>query len=232
MSALTAPLVDLQSRRATRTERPALRAVQINPMRVSRALFIAFLTVVLGVGMVGVLVLNTTIQQRQSEITKAQRQADDLAYKQASLTATVEQLRSSSDLATRAWAMGMRPNPHPAFVQLGAAGEAGRIVGTPARTVGTEMPDQNYVGADAVATKIDKTHADAVARKKAAAKAAAEKAAAARAAAVRAAADKAVADKAAAASAEAAKAQPAAKATAPGTQSVARTSPAGSTGGR
>lgn len=183
MSALTSSFDDLRSARPARQERPALRVVPLNPMRVPRTVFIAFLTLLMGAGMVGVLVLNTTIQQRQTAVTRAQRQADDLAWRQASMTAQVEQLRSSSDLATRAWALGMRPNPHPVFVVLD--GQHPTVMGTPTPVTGTEMPDQAYANADEVAAAIDKAHAAAVERRtasaekrRAEAKAAAEKKAA------------------------------------------------------
>lgn len=159
MSALLAPLE--QTRPASpRAERPVLRPVAASPLRLSRVGFIIFITTLLGAGMVGILLLNTHIQQRAQTVAAAQRQADDLGHQQASLTAKAEQLRSSSDLATRAWQLGLRPNPYPVFVKLGADGTPGQVIGEPMRVSGSEMPDQKYVGADAVTAQIAKAKAD------------------------------------------------------------------------
>lgn len=207
MSALLAP--------AERTEgasRPALRAVGTRPG--SRTAYVVFLATLLAIGMVGVLVLNVKIQERALTVQNAQRQAADLGAQQASLTAQVERLRSSSDLADRAWTMGLRPNPYPVFVKLDADG-TGRVLGEPTRVSGGEMPDQKYLGADDVTKRIAQAReqykaqiarqkAEALARQKAAeAKAKAD-------AAVKAKADaaaKAKADAAAKAKADAAKAE-------------------------
>lgn len=153
MSALLAPLEQTRTS-GPRAERPVLRPVASSPLKLSRVGFIIFLTTLLGAGMVGILLLNTHIQQRAQTVAVAQREADDLGHQQASLTAKVEQLRSSSDLATRAWELGLRPNPHPVFVKLGADGKPGQVIGEPMAVNGSEMPDQKYVGADTVTARI------------------------------------------------------------------------------
>ena len=155
MSALLAPLERLDQR----STRPTLRAIDVHPLRVSRLGFLIVLLTVLGAGMVGVLVLNTVIQERATQVRAVQRQAEELGYQQASLTAEVERLRSSQDLAARAWEMGLRPNPYPVFVQLEADG-TGRVVGDPTRVFGGEMPDQKHASADDVTKRIDKARAD------------------------------------------------------------------------
>lgn len=159
MSALLAPLEQARTS-SPRADRPVLRPVASSPLKLSRVGFIIFLTTLLGAGMVGILLLNTHIQQRAQTVAAAQRQADDLGHQQASLTAKVEQLRSSSDLATRAWEQGLRPNPHPVFVKLGADGKPGQVIGEPMAVNGSEMPDQKYVGADTVTAQIAKAKAD------------------------------------------------------------------------
>ncbi|GAA1388157.1 hypothetical protein [Luteococcus peritonei] len=170
MSALLAPLERAEQRPA----RPTLRALDVHPLRVGRIGFVIVLLTLLGAGMVGVLVLNTMIQQRAGEVTAVQRQADDLGYQQASLTAEVERLRSSSDLAERAWQMGLRPNPYPVFVQLETDG-TGRVVGEPTRVFGGEMPNQKYASADDVTKQIDAARAAYKAKQEAQKKALAEK---------------------------------------------------------
>ncbi|WP_420175732.1 hypothetical protein [Luteococcus sp. OSA5] len=156
MSALLAPLEQIQERASQRAERPALQSVQTSPFRLSRVAFTIFLLTLLGAGMVGVLLLNTAIQQRATTVAQAQRTADDLGHRQASLNARVQQLRSSSDLADRAWQMGLRPNPYPVFVQLDADGKGGRVLGEPSRVTGQEMPNQHYRSADEVTAAMEK----------------------------------------------------------------------------
>lgn len=159
MSALLAPLEEVAERGSTRAPRPPLRPVAPSPLRLSRVGFIIFVITLLGAGMVGVLLLNTSIQQRAQTVVAAQRTAEDLGHEQASLSARVEQLRSSSDLADRAWAMGLRPNPHPVFVRLDADGTGGQVVGEPMRVQGMEMPDQKFRSADEVTVGMEKSRA-------------------------------------------------------------------------
>lgn len=173
MSALLAPLEHFGPERSgvAAASRAQLRAVVSSPMRASRSIFIGILVAVLSLGMVGVLLLNTQIQQRSMQVAATTRTADDLGYQQAALTAKVEQLRSSSDLTKKAWDLGLRPNPHPVFVQLKADGTSS-MVGTPVRVTGSELPDQQYQGADAVTEKILASRANLLAKKKAAIEAA------------------------------------------------------------
>lgn len=205
MSALLAPLEEVTQSGATRAPRPALRSVAPSPLRLSRVGFIIFVISLLGAGMVGVLLLNTSIQQRAQTVAAAQRTAEDLGHEQASLSARVEQLRSSSDLAERAWAMGLRPNPHPVFVRLDADGTGGQVVGEPMRVQGMEMPDQEFRSADEVTVAMEKSRAAYLAEQEAkrkqaeAERIAREKAAQEKAAQQKAAQQKAARDKAAAA---------------------------------
>lgn len=78
MSALLAPLEEVAERGSTRAPRPPLRPVAPSPLRLSRVGFIIFVITLLGAGMVGVLLLNTSIQQRAQTVVAAQRTAEDL----------------------------------------------------------------------------------------------------------------------------------------------------------
>lgn len=82
------------------------------------AAFVLCLTVVLTIGVVGVLLLNTSMQQQSDQLT-AQRQQI------AALTTTVQQLHIRLDqasdparLAARARRLHMRPVPRPEFVSM------------------------------------------------------------------------------------------------------------------
>lgn len=169
MSALQAP-------NATPQTRPTLlRAVPNRPSQIARLPFVLIIAVLLGGGMTGVLLLSTTIQTQSSELTALQTREAELRYEQAALVAQVQDLRSSQKLAERAWDLGMRPNPNPAFIQM----PSGQVVGDPSPVTGNELsgvvPPQVVAAAQAAAAK-------AAAAQVAAAEAAAAQAAAAAAA--------------------------------------------------
>lgn len=121
---------------APRTLLRVLRPVA--PKRLSRVPFILVLALVLGIGMAGLLVLNTTIQDQSVRLRSLQVEATILGYKEASLQAQVDKLQSSTELAYRATELGMRPNPHPAFLEV----PSGRIIGSPYAVTGNEIPTQ------------------------------------------------------------------------------------------
>lgn len=98
------------------------------------------MAVMLGIGMWGILVLNTMIQDQSASLVKMQIQARGLSYHEAALSTEVEKLRSSTNLAEQATELGMVPNPHPAFINV----ETGEITGAPYRVVGNELPNQKY----------------------------------------------------------------------------------------
>lgn len=115
---------------------PKLALVAPQPQSKLGALpFFVLVAGVLAIGMVGVLLLNITIQSQAGELRALQRHAEELDYRRAVLQGEVEQLRSSSNIAARASALGMRPNPHPAFILL----PSGEIVGTPTAVSGQEL---------------------------------------------------------------------------------------------
>lgn len=116
-------------------ERPKLRAVRNAPRRIAQLPFVLIIAVLLGGGMTGVLVLSTTIQTQSVELAALQAHEAELRYQEAALVAQVQDLRSSANLAERAWALGMRPNPHPAFIQM----PSGQVVGAPIPVTGEEL---------------------------------------------------------------------------------------------
>ena len=82
------------------------------------AAFVLCLTLVLTVGVVGVLLLNTSMQQQSDRLDLQREQV-------ATLTTTVQQLRTKLDrtadparLAARARRLHMRPAPRPQFVSM------------------------------------------------------------------------------------------------------------------
>lgn len=134
MSALWAP-ADGDAPRALR-DKPRLKAVPRPPVRLARIPFIAVLIAVFGVGMAGLLMLNTTLQNQAFEGRALTRQANELIYSQAELESELSRRTSAAELGRRASALGLRPNPRPAFLVV----PSGKIIGKQVRVEGREVP--------------------------------------------------------------------------------------------
>ncbi len=134
MSALWAPMTGRRSD-AGRTRRP-LHAVADPASRLARLPFLLVLIGIFGVGMAGLLMLNTTLQSQAFESRTLNRQATELAYVQADLENQLDALAAPQELARQASALGMRPNPYPAFLVL----PKGKVVGKPTPVEGQEVP--------------------------------------------------------------------------------------------
>jgi len=80
--------------------------------------------------------LNTTLQSQAFESRTLNRQATELAYAQADLENQLDALAAPQELARQASALGLRPNPYPAFLVL----PNGKVVGKPTPVEGKEVP--------------------------------------------------------------------------------------------
>jgi hypothetical protein len=134
MSALWAPIAGRGD--AVRTVGRPLRAVAQPAARLARFPFLLVLIGVFGLGMAGLLMLNTTLQSQAFQSRTLNRQAGELAYAQADLENQLDALAAPQEVARRASALGMRPNPFPAFLVL----PAGKVVGKPTPVSGHEVP--------------------------------------------------------------------------------------------
>jgi hypothetical protein len=114
-----------------------LRVVPRVPTRLARLPFVLVLIAFFGAGMAGLLMLNTTLQNQAFQFRTLNRQATALAYDQAALQAQIDQLRAPPELARQASALGMRPNPRPAFLVV----PGGKVVGKAKPVSGDESPD-------------------------------------------------------------------------------------------
>lgn len=179
MSALQAPLTGRRDERLGSRGASRLQAVDRPAARLSRAPFLLVLIGVFGLGMAGLLMLNTTLQNQAFSSRALSRQVTELVYTQADLENQIDVVSAPPELARRASALGMRANPYPALLEV----PSGKVIGKATKVTGSELP-----------SLVVKTPAE-IAADKAAAKARAE----ARAAAAKA---KAAADKKAAAAAE------------------------------
>ena len=134
MSALWAPIAARAD--AVRTTGRPLRAVAQPAARLARFPFLLVLIGIFGLGMAGLLMLNTTLQSQAFQSRTLNRQAGELAYAQADLENQLDALAAPQELARRASALGMRPNPFPAFLVL----PSGKVVGKPTPVSGHEVP--------------------------------------------------------------------------------------------
>jgi hypothetical protein len=134
LSALWAPLTGRRDEGAA--NRRPLRAVQEPAARLARFPFLLVLIGIFGMGMGGLLMLNTTLQSQAFESRTLNRQATELAYAQADLEDQLDALAAPQELARRASALGMRPNPYPAFLVL----PDGKVLGEPTPVGGQEVP--------------------------------------------------------------------------------------------
>lgn len=186
--------------------RPQLRAVPRRAARLERLPFLGVLMAVFGVGLAGLLMLNTTLQNQTFQGRALTREATELAHTQADLERQLDAVSAPYELARRASALGLRPNPHPAFLVL----PSGEILGKPVPATGREIPGmviKTPAEKAAHRAKVAAKKAEKAAKKKAEQKTAAEEAA--RAAAAKKAEQQAAAQRAAAAQAAARKAAPA-----------------------
>lgn len=145
MSSLTSPDgVRAQTRLAGRTQRTAAAAVErarlsLVPARrtvTPRAPFAVLVLAVLALGVVGLLLFNTHMQQASFQATALQQQADDLVAQQQKLDMELQELRDPQRLAEAGRDLGLVAPPVPAFIRL----VDGKVLGVP--TVAT--PD-DYV---------------------------------------------------------------------------------------
>ena len=122
-------------------DRPRLRLLAPHRGRLARFPFVLGLLTILAIGMGMLVVVNTQIQTQAAQLSTLQRREQSLAHQQAQRQAEVDQQRSASTLQVRAYDLGMRPNPRPAFIVL----PEGKILGTPTKVTGKELPDQRYL---------------------------------------------------------------------------------------
>ena len=128
---LQAPL-----RKVGQLPRPELRRVPIPARRMPMVPFAGLVIALLAIGMVGLLLLNTHLQDRAVEIRAAQRESTDLAHRVSDLESEVNRANSPANLAGRASELGMVPNPNGVFIDL----TSGKVIGVPKAVTGTEYP--------------------------------------------------------------------------------------------
>ncbi|HVK44572.1 MAG TPA: hypothetical protein VM429_06675 [Micropruina sp.] len=136
MTALEAPRRNSEQR----PRRWGLAQVPIPQRRMAGVPFVLSIGVFLVLGMVGLLLLNTSLQEQSFAVQAKQKAANQLGYRVAALESQVVEARSSTRLAIEATKLGMVPNPYPVYLSM----PSGRVIGDPTKLTGYELPDVRY----------------------------------------------------------------------------------------
>lgn len=157
---MTALLAPKPERRAP--GRPQLRPVATPRNQIRTPGFVAVVALILGLGMVGVLVLTTMLQDAAFDVQRRQSEATALANQLSDLEAQVAAARSVQSLGVAAQKLGMKPNPYPVQLRL----PDGKVIGEEATVMGGEVPSVRHVTQTQAARELKARH-DAEARRKA-----------------------------------------------------------------
>ena len=115
----------------SRSPRPAARAPQLQVVpSISRVRANRFLILVAGLlvgGLIGLLLLNLSMQKGAFELAAIEAQTDDLRTQEQELSYDMQRLGSTQHLKRRATNLGMVAYPHPVFLDLAD----GSVIGDP-----------------------------------------------------------------------------------------------------
>lgn len=107
------------------TGTPRLRVVPGAPLKRGDAAFGIFCVLLLAAGLIGLLLLNTTLAQGSFVLHKLQTTSDQLEDTQGVLNQSLDASKAPANLATLATSMGMVPAQSAAFLRL----SDGKIIG-------------------------------------------------------------------------------------------------------
>jgi hypothetical protein len=143
MSAQLMPVEpDQQTEHAPKRSRVKLRAVAPQEAVKSRMPFAIMLSVLLILGMAGVVFLSTIVQSQSMQISSMKSQLNTLDTEYESLQVQVDQKRAAPQLTQQALALGMVPNLTPAQLDL----VDGTITGQLVPAVADPLPNQAASG--------------------------------------------------------------------------------------
>ena len=107
--------------------RPRLTIVPKVAARAPRIPFAVLVVTVLGAGLIGLLLLNTSLQRGAYAVTALQDTSQRLTLEQQNLQTQVASLQSPQRISERALRLGMVAGDSPAFLSI----ETGKVVGVP-----------------------------------------------------------------------------------------------------
>jgi hypothetical protein len=121
--------------------RPRLTVVSQMAPRAPRVPFVVLVISLLVGGLVGLLLLNTSLQRGAYAATALRQTSSDLTIKQQQLEVKVAALQEPQRIAQEAQRLGMVQNDSPAFIKL----STGQIVGTPTAGKRANQVDVSHV---------------------------------------------------------------------------------------
>lgn len=113
-------------------ERPRLRVAPPVPVSGPRAPFVALVLAVVVIGVLGILVLNTKINENAFRLGTLRNQQATLDRQEQELNQNIADLASPNNLAAAARRLGLVPSGTPAFIKL----PDGRVLGVPQPATG------------------------------------------------------------------------------------------------
>ncbi|MDG4765333.1 hypothetical protein O7632_14695 [Solwaraspora sp. WMMD406] len=117
---------------ATEETVPRLRVAPPAPVAVPRAPFIAMILVVVVGGVLGVLLVNTKINENAIRLGTLQQEQSHLDLKEQQLKKEIAQHEAPNNLAAQARKLGLVESGPPAFIRL----PDGRVIGVPQPATG------------------------------------------------------------------------------------------------
>ncbi|GAB2951133.1 hypothetical protein GCM10027280_44510 [Micromonospora polyrhachis] len=106
---------------------PRLKVAPPPPVRVPQAPFVALILAVVVGGVLGILVVNTKINENAFRLDKLQKQQASLDIQEQQLQKEIAQAEAPGNLAARARKLGLVESGPPAFIRL----PDGRVIGIP-----------------------------------------------------------------------------------------------------
>jgi hypothetical protein len=128
----TALAPDPARRRGAGTSKPRLRVAPPVPVAVPRAPFVALVLLVVVAGVLGILVLNTKINENAFKLARLRTERSTLEQQEQQLDQQLADLESPNSLAAAARRLGLVPSGTPAYLQL----PNGQTVGVPQPATG------------------------------------------------------------------------------------------------
>ncbi len=113
-----------------------LRVTPPAPVTVPRAPFVALVLTVVVAGVLGILVLNTKINENAFRLAQLRSQRSHLDQQEQQLDQQLAELESPNSLAAAACRAGMVPAPRPAYLKL----PNGQVVGVPQPATAEQCP--------------------------------------------------------------------------------------------
>jgi len=129
-------VTEYATRGVRRRTRDNLRLVApIRVRKASRGVFVIVLAIILGVGLLGMLVINTTLAQGAFTVSELRSTQEELSRTEATLIESVAALAAPVVLETKARNLGMVPSATPAFIQI----PTGKVLGKPKPAPGARI---------------------------------------------------------------------------------------------